>query len=574
MPIRQPIVAVLGHVDHGKTTLLDRIRGSAVAAKEAGFITQHAGASEIPAEAIRKTSGKLLDKLNIKLDIPGLLMLDTPGHAAFTTIRKRGSSIADLAILVIDINEGFQPQTDEALGFLKEFKTPFVVAATKVDRIQGWHAYENSSFSDSLGKQPEHVREAVDTAVYRIVGQLSERGFESERFDRVTDFKKNVAIVPVSGTTGEGLPELLMMLAGLSQAFLKEQLKSIEGAGAGAILEIKEVRGLGMAADIILHDGEIRKGDWLVIGGREPIVTRIKALLKPKPLHEIRTEKEFEPVESVIAAAGVKVAAPELERAIAGSPIRTVRNEDEAEKAKKELSAEVEQVEFASAREGIILRADTLGSLEALIRLAKEKGIEIRKAEVGPPARKDIMELETVTDPYKRVMLAFNVQLPGEVQTAAKDRGIHIVSGDIIYRVLEGYDSWTAEVRAKEREAKLAQIMMPGKIRLLPGFVFRANDPAIVGVEVMAGSIKSGIRLHREGKEVGWIRDIQNEGQHVDKAEKGQRVAVSIEGPTVGRQIKEGDELVSWVTDKDLRALEELGMWEDAALAREILGSV
>jgi len=573
MPIRQPIVAVLGHVDHGKTTLLDRIRGSAVAAKEAGFITQHAGASEIPAEAIRKTSGKLLDKLNIKLDIPGLLMLDTPGHAAFTTIRKRGSSIADLAILVIDINEGFQPQTDEALGFLKEFKTPFVVAATKVDRIQGWHSYENSSFSDSLAKQPEHIREAVDIAVYKIVGQLSQRGFESERFDRVSDFKKNVAIVPVSGTTGEGLPELLMMLAGLSQTFLKEQLKSVEGAGAGAILEIKEVRGLGMAADIILHDGEIRKGDWLVIGGREPIVTRIKALLKPKPLHEIRTEKEFEPVESVTAAAGVKVSAPELERAVAGSPIRAVRTEAEAEKAKKELAAEVEQVEFASAREGIILRADTLGSLEALIRLAQEHDIEIRKAEVGPPTRKDIMELETVTDPYKRVMLVFNVPLGAEVQSAAKDHGIHVVSGEIIYRVLEGYDSWMAEVKAKEREAKLAQIMLPGKIKLLPGFVFRANDPAIVGVEVMAGSIKSGIRLHKDGKEIGWIRDIQNEGQHVDKAEKGQRVAVSIEGPTVGRQIREGDELVSWVTDKDLRALEELGMWDQAALAREILSS-
>ena len=574
MTFRQPIVAVLGHVDHGKTTLLDRIRGSAVAAKEAGFITQHAGASEIPAEAIRKTSGKLLDKLNIKLDIPGLLMLDTPGHAAFTTIRKRGSSIADLAILVIDINEGFQPQTDEALGFLKEFKTPFVVAATKVDRIQGWHSYENSSFADSLGKQPEHVREAVDNAVYKILGQLSQRGFESDRFDRISDFKKTVAIVPVSGTTGEGLPELLMMLAGLSQTFLKDQLKSTEGPGAGAILEIKEVRGLGMAADIILHDGEIRKGDWLVIGGREPIVTRIKALLKPKPLHEIRTEKEFEPVESVTAAAGVKVSAPDLERAIAGSPIRAVRTEAEAEKAKKELSAEVEQVEFASAREGTILRADTLGSLEALIRLAQEHGIEIRKAEVGPPTRKDIMELETVTDPYKRVMLAFNVPLAAEVQNESKNHGVHIVSGEIIYRVLEGYDSWLIEQKAKEREAKLATITMPGKIKILPGFVFRANDPAIVGVEVLAGSIKSGIRLHKEGKEIGWIRDIQNEGQTVGKAEKGQRVAVSIEGPTVGRQIKEGDELVTHLYDRDLKILEELGLWEEASLAREILAKV
>jgi translation initiation factor 5B len=573
MAIRQPIVAVLGHVDHGKTTLLDKMRGSAVAAKEAGFITQHAGASEIPADAIRKTSGKLLDQLKIKLEIPGLLMLDTPGHEAFTTIRKRGSSIADLAILVVDITEGFQPQTDEALSFLKEFKTPFVVAATKVDRVQGWKSYPGSSFKESLAKQPEHVKENVDTAVYKVVGQLSERGFESERFDRVEDFKKTVAIVPVSGTTGEGLPELLMMLAGLAQTFLRDQLKVEEGYGSGAILEIKEVRGLGVAADIILYDGEIRKGDWLVVGGREPIVTKIRSLLKPKPLKDIRVEKEFVPVDSVTAAAGVKVNAPMLEKAVAGSPIRVVRTEAEAEKAKEELASEVEAVEFTSGGDGVVLRADTLGSLEAMIKLAQDRDITIRKAEVGAPTKKDLMELETVSDPNKRVMLVFNLPVPGEVMDEARDRNIPIINGEIIYRVLEGYEKWLAEQLQKQKEAKLASIARPGKIKLLPGFVFRANDPAIVGVEVMAGSIKPGVKLHKGGKEVGWVKDLQQEGQHVDKADKGQRIAVSIQGPTVGRQIREGDELTTEITERDLKLLEELELWDEAQLAREILAA-
>jgi translation initiation factor 5B len=573
MAIRQPIVAVLGHVDHGKTTLLDKMRGSAVAAKEAGFITQHAGASEIPADAIRKTSGKLLDQLKIKLEIPGLLMLDTPGHEAFTTIRKRGSSIADLAILVVDITEGFQPQTDEALSFLKEFKTPFVVAATKVDRIQGWKSYPDSSFKESLAKQPERVKENVDTAVYKVVGQLSQRGFESERFDRVEDFKKTVAIVPVSGTTGEGLPELLMMLAGLAQTFLRDQLKVEEGYGSGAILEIKEVRGLGVAADIILYDGEIRKGDWLVVGGREPIVTKIRALLKPKPLKDIRVEKEFVPVDSVTAAAGVKVNAPMLEKAVAGSPIRVVRTEAEAEKAKEELASEVEAVEFTSGGDGVVLRADTLGSLEAMIKLAQDRGITIRKAEVGAPTKKDLMELETVADVNKRVMLVFNLPVPGDVMDEARDRNIPIINGEIIYRVLEGYEKWLVEQLQKQKEAKLASIARPGKIKLLPGFVFRANDPAIVGVEVMAGSIKPGVKLHKGGKEVGWVKDLQQEGLHVDKADKGQRIAVSIQGPTVGRQIKEGDELVTEITERDLKLLEELELWDEAQLAREILAA-
>lgn len=239
--LRQPIVCVLGHVDHGKTTLLDRIRSSAVAAKEAGGITQAIGATEIPLESIRKISGELLDKLKINLEIPGLLFIDTPGHEAFTTLRKRGGSCADLAILVVDITKGFEPQTDESLNFLKQFKTPFIVAATKIDRVDGWHANEGESFLKSFDKQPEHVREKSDEAIYKILGQLSERGFESERFDRVSDFKKTIAIVPVSGISGEGIPELIMMLSGLAQAFLKKELELSSEQGKGIILEVKDL---------------------------------------------------------------------------------------------------------------------------------------------------------------------------------------------------------------------------------------------------------------------------------------------------------------------------------------------
>jgi len=572
MAIRQPIVAVLGHVDHGKTSLLDRIRGSAVAAKEAGFITQHSGASEIPAEAIRKTAGKLLDKMGIKLEIPGLLMLDTPGHEAFTSIRKRGSSIADLAILVIDVNEGFQPQTDEALMLLKEFKTPFIVAATKIDRTQGWKQYEGACFLDSFSKQPEHVRDSLDGALYKLVGQLSERGFDSERFDRVKDFKKTVAIVPVSSISGEGFPELLVMLGGLAQTFLKGNLEVETGEGKGSILEIREATGLGMTADVILFDGEIRKGDWLVVGGREPFATKIRGLLKPKPLHEIRVEREFEHVDKVTAAAGVKIFAPDLDKAVAGSPVRAVRTDADVEKAKKELAAETEEMEFETASDGIIVRADTLGSLEALAHIVGNKGIPVRKAEVGPPTRKDIMETENAEDRLKRVILVFNVPVAADILRDAKDKGINIICSDIIYRLFEEYEKWTHEVSEKMRTEKLESIIMPGRIKLLPGFVFRANDPAVVGVEVLAGEIKPGVRLLKNGKEIGTIKEIQQESVTKEKAKKGDRVAVSISGPTVGRQIKEGDELMTAITYNDLSILEELGFTEEAALARKILG--
>jgi translation initiation factor 5B len=313
--IRQPIVSVLGHVDHGKTTLLDKIRQTAVTAKEAGGITQAIGATEIPIGTIKEICGDLLEKLKIQITIPGLLFIDTPGHEAFTSLRKRGSSIADLAILVVDVKEGFQEQTDESLEFLKQFKTPFAIAATKMDKVDGWVDQKSSSFLESLSKQPTFVKEKIDNSIYRLVTQLAERGFDSERFDRVTDFKKNIAIIPCSGLTGEGIAELLMVLTGLSQQFLKQELEVTKGIGRGSILEVKELRGLGTTIDVILYDGEIKRGDWLIIGGKEPIVTRIKALLQPPVLKELRVEKQFNNIDSVSAAAGVKIAAPGLEMA-------------------------------------------------------------------------------------------------------------------------------------------------------------------------------------------------------------------------------------------------------------------
>jgi translation initiation factor 5B len=571
--LRQPIVAILGHVDHGKTTLADRIRGTAVASKEAGLITQHAGASEIPADVIQQIAGPLLAKLNIELKVPGLLLLDTPGHAAFTAMRRRGGSIADLAILVVDINQGIQEQTDESIAILKEFKTPFVVAATKIDRIDGWVAHENASFGESLAKQPAHVKDNVDDMLYKLVGQLSERGFESERFDRIADFRKNVAIVPVSGMTGEGIPELLMMLAGLGQAFLAEQLEMKPGMGRGSILEIKEWRGLGTTADIILYDGEVHTGDWLIIGGREPIVTKIRALLKPKPLAEIRVEKDFESVSSVTAAAGIKIAAPDIDKAVAGSPIAIVREQADIEKAKTELQAGISAIEFEGANEGVIIRADTLGSLEALISILKDSDISIKRAHVGPVSRRDIVEAESLSDPLKRVVLAFNLPADPDVMKEATDRHVKIISSNIIYRITEELDAWLADQRAKSKEQKLNAITRPAIIKLLPGMVFHVSKPAIVGVEVLSGVLKPGVKLQKAGKEIGDVRAVQEEGMSVAEAKPGQRVAVSIDGPQVGRHIFENDELATIITRSDLKVLEELGLTEEAALARRLLGS-
>jgi len=556
--IRSPIIVTVGHVDHGKTTLLDRIRGSAVTKLEPGMLSQHVGASYIPIETVKGICGELLKKMKIEITIPGLLMLDTPGHAAFITLRRRGGAVSDLAILVVDMTEGFQEQTDESLAILKEFKTPFIVAATKVDKIPGWYPHKNYCFIESFKKQSEDVKDEVEKKIYQLVSQLSERGFNSERFDRVEDFTKQIVIVPCSGITGEGVSELLMVLAGLSQQFLKKRLEVSE-TGRGAVLEIKEVKGFGITIDVILYDGNIRKSDYLVIGGKEPIVTRVKALLRPRPLQELRVEKQFESVDEVDAAAGIKIAAPNLENVIAGSPIIAVKKEKDVEKAKRTVQKEIEEVQFTRNIEGVVLKADTLGSLEAMIKLIGEENIPVRKAEVGQVTKQDVTELQDMKDELRKVVLAFNVKVLEEAQILAKDLKIEIFQSNIIYRIMEEYKEWCFKKKEREAAEKLERVARPCQIKILKGFVFRVSNPAIFGVEVQKGLLKPGVAVKKkDGKVIGRVKEVQKEGHVIKEAKVGEKVAVSMEEPTVGRQIEEGDVLIAVLNEEDRKILSEV----------------
>jgi len=554
MHIRQPIISVLGHVDSGKTTLLDKIRGSAVAPGEAGGITQHIGASEIPIKNVIDICGDLVKKMGVEVRIPGLLFIDTPGHEAFTTLRKRGGSISDLAVLIVDMNEGFQPQTEESLLFLKEFKTPFVVAATKIDRMLGWRS-EDECFLPNFREQEERVQDEFENRLYRIIGQLGEKGFESERYDRVKDFAKEVCIVPVSGVTGEGIPDLLMILTGLAQRYMGERLEVSEGMGKGTILEVKEFKGLGTTIDVILYDGVINRGDSLVIGGKEIITTKVKALLKPEPLREMRVEKMFRPVDHVSAATGVKISAPDLAKVIAGSPVRFVGNEKELERAKEDIEKEIEEVEIETENEGVILKADTLGSLEGLIKALKDLKIPIRKAKVGNVLKSDVMESSGMKKP---VIFAFHVEILPDAGESAKKQGVNIFESDIIYKLIEDYREWEESEKRRSEKELLESVTHPGRVKILPGYVFRQSKPAIFGVEVIGGIIKPGYRLRKGEKVVGEVKELQAEGDNVDQAKAGDKVAVSMEGVTVGRQISEGDTLENDLRERDFEVLNRL----------------
>ena len=568
--IRQPIVAIMGHVDHGKTLLLDKIRGTAVAAKEHGGITQAIGASIIPIDTIKKVCGNLLS--NIKVTIPGLLFVDTPGHAAFNSLRKRGGNLADIAILVVDVNEGFKPQTIESMEILKAFKTPFIIAANKIDLISGWRP-EQEPILKKISEQNDQVQQELDKKIYEVVGKVYEMGLEAERFDRVSDYTKQIAIVPTSAVTGDGIPELLMVLTGLAQKFLEKNLQvDIKGAAQGTVLEVKEERGLGKTMDTIIYNGSLKVGDNIVVGGMAgPIAAKVKALFLPAPLAEMREKRtKFKSVKEVHAANGVKIVAPGTEDVVSGMPLKGAG--DDLEKAKEEVQSEVKEVlTEATSKEGIIVKADSLGSLEALAVLLKEKDIPIQKASVGVITKRDLSDAEAnyEKDPLRAVILGFNIPMPESVPEHVK-----VIAHPVIYKVIEDYEEWVEKTKKDMELAAMGVLTKPCKVKLLKGYVFRQNNPAVVGVEIITGTLTNNIRLmNPDGKILTGVKGMQQEQKNIESAERGKQVAISLPDVTVGRQIKEGDILYSFISEDDFRKFKEYKQYltdEEKDLLKEI----
>ena len=573
MPIRQPIVSVLGHIDTGKTLLLDKIRKSTVQAREVGGITQHIGASYFPVDTLAKICGPLLKGLKTDVQIPGLLVIDTPGHEAFANLRKRGGAVADIAILVIDVLKGFEVQTYECLDILKERKTPFLVAANKIDRIPGWKPKQGETFSASYRSQDPYVQQELDKNLYSIMGTFSRLTFRADKFNNVKDFTKTIAIVPTSATTGEGVPELLAVLVGLTQQYLRARLRTTEGPAKGTVLEVKEEPGLGITINAIIYDGILQKGDLIVVGAKEkPVVTNIRAVLLPKPLDEIRDPRDkFSSVDSVSAAAGIKIAAPNLDEALAGAPLYAVPSEDRLEEYVKMVSEEVEQIKIATDLDGVVLKTDALGSLEAIAESLKRNNVPIKVADVGDVSKRDVTEASVVkeNEPLHGVILAFNVKVLPDAEEEAKTRDIPIFNHKTIYNLIDEYLQWMKKEEEARLEEEFDRLVKPAKVKFLPGYVFRKAKPAVFGVEVLAGRIKPKSTLVKEdGRNVGEIMQIQDKGKAVSEANAGLQVAISVTKTIVGRHIHEGE--VFYVRVPEAHAKVLLAKFQDRLTAEEI----
>ena len=563
MNIRQPIVVVLGHVDSGKTSLLDQMRGTAVQSREVGGITQHIGASFFPIEIVKDITGPLYAQL-AKSDspIPGLLVIDTPGHEVFANLRMRGGSAADIAIVVADVNKGFEVQTVESIEILEKRKVPFVIALNKIDQIPGWNNTKSIFISEQIKAQGSDMISTLDEKIYTVVGSLSKLGYNSEAFWRIKDFTKEVAIVPVSAAKNIGIPELMAVLVGLAQQYMTKKLERHESDTKGIVLEVKDELGLGPSANIILIDGVLKQGDRVVVAKRDnAIVTKVKALLLPKPLDEMRDPRDkFRPVDHVVAAAGLKITSPELDGVLAGSPLYVLKDSEDEGRLRSLVESEIKAAIIRTDSNGIVLRCDTIGSLEATVDLLRKDKIPIQSADIGHITRRDVLAASAVKekDRYIGVILGFNVRVLDEAEREASERGIKIFNEKIIYNLVRSYTDWVSYQKEHEDSILFNEISPVCKFQFLKGYVFRRNDPAVFGAEILIGRLRQKIPVINEnGKKIGSIHQIQEGGKNLSEASIGTQVAVSMKEPVIGRQISEGDIFYTDLTSKEAKLLLE-----------------
>jgi translation initiation factor 5B len=412
--------------------------------------------------------------------------------------------------------------------------------------VSGWKKSDTPYISKAVKEQDPFVQTTIDEKIYDVVAALSVLGYQSEAFYRVQDFKKEISIVPVSARTGVGIPELLGVLVGLAQQYLQKKLDQEEKSSHGIILEVNDEVGLGPTANMILIDGIIKKDNKIIVAKRDSVViTKPKALLLPKPLDEMRDPRDkFKPIDEVQAAAGIKIASPDLEGVLPGSTVYVTDNDAEAEKLKLSIESEMKSVFIKTETTGVILKCDTIGSLEALTEMLRRKNIPISLADIGPVTRRDIMEAKAVkeNDRHLGVILAFNVKITPEAQTESENYHVRVFDDKIIYSLIDRYSQWVDDDSANLENSMFTELTPIGKFTFLKGYIFRNNNPAVFGIRVDVGKLRQKISfMNKSGKKIGTIHQLQHENKTVDVAKLGQEVACSVQNITIGRQIKEED---------------------------------
>ena len=571
--LRSPICCILGHVDTGKTKLLDKVRQTNVQEGEAGGITQQIGATYFPVDALETKTQVVNKDGQFKFNVPGLLVIDTPGHESFTNLRSRGSSLCNIAILVVDIMHGLEPQTLESMRLLRDKKTPFIVALNKIDRLYGWKKIDNNGFQESLILQNKGVQNEFRDRLEKTKLAFAEQGFNSELYYENKSMAKNVSLVPTSAHTGEGIPDMLKLLVSLTQERMTNELMYLSEVEC-TVLEVKVIEGLGTTIDVVLSNGVLREGDRIVLCGLNgAIATNIRALLTPAPLKELRLKSQYVHNSECKASLGVKIAANDLEHAIAGSRLLVVGPQDDEEDMEEEVMSDIENLlgKVSKTGRGVSVQASTLGSLEALLEFLKVSKIPVANISIGPVYKRDVMQAGIMLEKAKEyaVMLCFDVKIDKEAQAYADDQGIKVFTADIIYHLFDDFTKHMAQLAEQKKEDSKLLAVFP--CVLSPVAVFNKKDPIVVGVDVTEGNLRlltpiAAVRTNpvtnvKEVVNMGRVQSIERDHKQIPICKKGQpSVAVKIEGPNqpmYGRHLEEKDILYSLISRQSIDTLKE-----------------
>ncbi|CDF38780.1 Translation initiation factor eIF5B [Chondrus crispus] len=572
--LRSPVICILGHVDTGKTKILDRIRRTNVQDGEAGGITQQIGATYFPIDAVKKEATKLAEGRQLDYNVPSLLIIDTPGHESFTNLRSRGSSLCDIAILVVDILHGLEPQTKESIGLLKARKTPFIVALNKIDRIYDWDAQpHNCPTRDSIAKQPRHAREEFMRRVRDAQLEFAEIGFNTELYWENEDPRKTVSLVPTSAISGEGIPDLLMLLLALPQKLLTDRLM-FNPLLEATVLEVKVIEGLGTTIDVILTGGTIREGDTIMVVGLDgPIVSTIRALLTPHPMKEMRVKGQYLHHKEIKAAQGIKISAEGMEKAVAGTQLMVVQDptsEVEMEYCRDEVMKDFQTIltDVDKSGKGVYVQASTLGSLEALLEFLRSSKIPVSGINIGPVHKRDVTKASTMLERGKEyaTILAFDVGVEKEARELAEDAGVRIFTADIIYHLFDQFTAYMEQIKKDRREQVSDEVVFPSISRILPQHVYNKKDPIVVGVDVLEGILRVGtplvVKHGAEWLDIGRVASLELSKKQVVTARKGESVAVKIQHKNTehimyGRHFDFQDVLVSKMSRPAIEILKQ-----------------
>ncbi len=537
---RSIVSCIMGHVDTGKTSLLDKVRGTNVQEGEAGGITQQIGATFIPVDTLHSKISMLESENKVKIEVTGLLMIDTPGHEAFTNLRSRGCAICDIAVLVVDLMHGLEPQTKESIKMLQESGTKFIIALNKIDRLYGWTSEPDRSAKSSFEIQDSNTLDEFDSKFTQVKVQLMELGINSELYWKNNSLDDTVSICPTSAITGEGICDLLNYLITYSQTQLTTNITRSNEFNC-TVMDATTTEGYGSTIDVILISGSISQGDKIIVSTSSgPVETTIRQILTPPPNRESRIKSEYIHHKTISGAIGIKIVANDIAKTMAGTPLYKITSRADRELALENSTSIVNsQCKIKLSDHGVSVYASTLGSLEALVKFLQEEcnpPISVSKVHIGKVTKKDVIRINITNDEQPKeynVVLAFNVEVDEDAVLEAKKLGVQIFTAEIIYHLFDQYIKYKEQLVLQRKEEARPYTVFPCVLKILPEHVYNRKGPLIFGVQVEAGTLRIGTPLfiNENNLYLGNVIGIENNRKPVQTAKTGTQVCIKVEYP-------------------------------------------